>query len=496
MIRPETCETQCDTVAGIQAKLYTRTTAVAPASKAPAPPPSERLTLGSRIGYGVGDFAFVALWQGCALFLLFFYTDILGLTPWLAGAIYLAGMAWDAISDPLIASWAERRARQGHGYAGIIGLSAVPAGLSFALVFTRPFEGTALMVLWALTTHLAFRTAFTCASMPYNALPARLTRDDGERSALSAIRVMFAGLGGLAAAVTMSAILAAAGQANAVPAHALSALTIGAIAGLVLLLCARAMRTAPPLPTAPGQSSLSTDLLVLWSALRASQPFQSLLVVMLLGTLGYGLLTQSLLYLANHVLRQPGLVPLILATPVLTMIVAAPLWMLLAARTSKRTAMVCGLALACLGYVALGVSPASLVTPALAAIAMIGIGSAAIPVMFWSMLPDVVDQGHARSGVRVEARTFGLATFVQKTASGLTALAVGGLLAASGYNPDGITTEAVTTIRLMTSWLPAIASGLMIVTIWRYPIDRAGHAASLADIATTQVTTGATRTGG
>ncbi|OLF71029.1 hypothetical protein AWH62_13260 [Maricaulis sp. W15] len=457
----------------------------------PTPPPllTGRLTLGRRLGYGVGDFAFVALWQGCALFLLYFYTDVLGLPPLLAGAIYLIGMAWDAVSDPLIASWAERRARQDGGYAHLIGLSALPAGLSFTLVFTQPFDGTALVALWALVTHLAFRTAFTCASMPYNALPARLTPNGHERSALSATRVVFAGLGGLMVAVTIPAIAAASG-------HAIAALAIGLVAGLVLLLCARLMRIAPPLPPTSGPSTLTADLRGLGSATRQNRPFQALLVLMLLGTLGYGMFTQSLLYLANHVLQQPDLVPLILATPVLTMIVAAPAWMMLAARTSKRLTMMCGLGLAALGYAALGLAPTTPPGAALIAIAVIGTGSAAVPVMFWSMLPDVIDHGHARSGTRVEARAFGLATFVQKVTAGLTALFVGGLLALSGYAPDAVTGEALVTIRLMASWLPAVFTLAMIAVIRGYPIDQASHASNLKTIAANAETASATRTGG
>lgn len=77
----------------------------------PAAPPS--IGLGQRMGYGIGDFAFVALWQACALFLLYFYTDVLGLPPMLAGLIYLVGMAWDAVSDPIVSTWSERRAHRG-----------------------------------------------------------------------------------------------------------------------------------------------------------------------------------------------------------------------------------------------------------------------------------------------------------------------------------------------------------------------------------------------
>ena len=41
-------------------------------------------------------------WSGVGLYLLYFYTDVVGITPLLAGWIYALGIAWDAITDPFM----------------------------------------------------------------------------------------------------------------------------------------------------------------------------------------------------------------------------------------------------------------------------------------------------------------------------------------------------------------------------------------------------------
>ena len=56
----------------------------------------ERLTLKTRIGYGIGDIAICLYWSGVGLYLLYFYTDVVGISASLAGLIYFIGMAWDA----------------------------------------------------------------------------------------------------------------------------------------------------------------------------------------------------------------------------------------------------------------------------------------------------------------------------------------------------------------------------------------------------------------
>ena len=45
----------------------------------------EKLTLKTRLGYGIGDIAICLYWSGVGLYLLYFYTDVVGISPSLAG---------------------------------------------------------------------------------------------------------------------------------------------------------------------------------------------------------------------------------------------------------------------------------------------------------------------------------------------------------------------------------------------------------------------------
>ena len=66
------------------------------------------LSNSQRIGYGVGDIAICFYWSGVGLYLLYFYTDIVGISPYLAGWIYALGIAWDAVTDPFMGYLADR----------------------------------------------------------------------------------------------------------------------------------------------------------------------------------------------------------------------------------------------------------------------------------------------------------------------------------------------------------------------------------------------------
>ncbi len=230
------------------------------------------LGVGQRISYGAGDLGFVLLWQGAALFLLYFYTDILHLSPWTAGAIYLAGMVWDAVSDPLIAIWAERRVNRTGRYGPMIVWSAVPIGLSYILMFSIPTHAGLVIAVWALASHLVFRTAFTYAAMPYSALPARMTRDSDERTSLSALRVVFAAIAGLAVAVATPLLVQAAAESGESAGYRFAAIATGASAAAVLLLSSAGLRESPAGAVAMPASNYLGDLGDLWSGMWRNAP--------------------------------------------------------------------------------------------------------------------------------------------------------------------------------------------------------------------------------
>ena len=59
----------------------------------------------TRAAYGIGDYAICLYWSGVSLYLLYFYTDVVGISPLMAGWIYALGIAWDAVTDPFMGIW-------------------------------------------------------------------------------------------------------------------------------------------------------------------------------------------------------------------------------------------------------------------------------------------------------------------------------------------------------------------------------------------------------
>ena len=125
----------------------------------------------------------------------------------------------------------------------------------------------------------------------------------------------------------------------------------------------------------------------------------------------------------------------------------------------------------------------------LALTAIIGVGTAAAIVAFWAMLPDTVEYGQWKSGIRDEGIVFGLFQFSQKAASGLGVGAVGLLLQLFGYVPNQAQSENTLEAMMQMNFLiPAALVVVAALVLLAYPMRGRRHAAIVAELEAREAT--------
>jgi GPH family glycoside/pentoside/hexuronide:cation symporter len=146
----------------------------------------------TRMSYGLGGGVYAIKESAYAIFILLFYTQVLGLSGSVTGAIIAISLVWDGISDPLIGSWSDRlRSRYGRRHPFMV-YSTLPIAIGFIGLFSPPdaVVGSAtLLACWLLFWSLWVRTFITTFSIPHLALSAELSSDYHERSQLMAMRL-------------------------------------------------------------------------------------------------------------------------------------------------------------------------------------------------------------------------------------------------------------------------------------------------------------------
>jgi Na+/melibiose symporter-like transporter len=149
------------------------------------------------VAFGVKD-------NGFSYFLLFFYTQVMGVHPGLAGLALFLALVVDAISDPLV-GYISDRWRSGWGRRHpFMYFSALPVAAGFYFLWNPPaaMDGQALFV-YLLSLAILVRTLITLYEIPSSALGPELSGDYDQRTSLFGYRFFFGWWGGLTMAALM-----------------------------------------------------------------------------------------------------------------------------------------------------------------------------------------------------------------------------------------------------------------------------------------------------
>ena len=85
--------------------------------------------------YGAGDFGFAVIYHMVSLFLLYFYTDIYGISAAAAGTIFMLARFWDAVNDPILGYISDRTETRWGKYRPYLLFAVLPLAFFNILLF-------------------------------------------------------------------------------------------------------------------------------------------------------------------------------------------------------------------------------------------------------------------------------------------------------------------------------------------------------------------------
>ena len=428
------------------------------------------LPIGTVVGYGAGDFGLNLFYTTLNLYLLYYYTDVVGLSPAVAGTIFMAALLWDAVTDPVMGLIASRT-RSRHGQYRVYFLFAAPLlCLAFVAMFVAPLAWPAYAVSASAITHLLFRTAYTVVAVPYSALSAAMTRDSAARTSLSASRMQFATLAAVTAAFMTPWLAGFLGDQNLASGYAQTAVILAILAELALLTTFFKVREqgAP----APAALPITTS----FRLLRHNRALWVLFAAAVCNLIGTTVFMKSIVYYARYVIGDASAVRDALTVFTIAAACAVLAWAKVAQLSSKSTVLLLGLGVNIAAYLSFFMLRVEAFEAFLALAALAGVGTAATVVAFWALLPDTVEYGELKSGIRDEGIIFGLYQFAQKAASGVGVGLVGFILSAIGYVANTEQPpEVLDGITRMNFLIPTLSAIVTSVLIWFYPLRGNRH---------------------
>jgi len=158
------------------------------------------LTNKFKINYSIGAVANGIKTDTFTFFLLFFYSNIIGLNPGLAGLAIFIALCFDAVTDPLMGTISDRtNSKYGRRHPYMM-ISFIPMSLGYILLFAPRQDWDMSqndLFLWMTIFTIITRIGMTLFDIPHRAFGGEVTKDYEERTLLMSWREMIGWVAGL-----------------------------------------------------------------------------------------------------------------------------------------------------------------------------------------------------------------------------------------------------------------------------------------------------------
>ncbi|WP_428242332.1 MFS transporter [Gynuella sp.] len=427
----------------------------------------KKLTMIEKVGYGFGDLASNVVFTTVGTYLMFFYTDVFGISAAIVGTLFFVTRMWDAISDPVMGIIGDRTESRWGKFRPYLLFTPVPLAIVAVITFTTPDISESGKVIWAFASYIALMTLYTVINIPYSSLPPMITDSAVERGELASYRMLLAFTGGLLVNAGTIPLMNYFGDGNQQLGYQRTMMLFSVIMMVLFFVCFALVRErVPPLTQT---SSLKSDFKVVmrnrayWTIIMIGVPVFALLMAPF---------AVGMYFFSYNVGDQSAAAPFF-TLGTLGMIAGAVVCIFAVKKICKRTLMI----IALIGS-SLTISQIYWLDPenlrgiyTIIFINQFFLGISATNL--WGLVGDTADYIEWRSGRRVVGLATSSATFSHKFGMGLGGALVGFALSSSGYVAGAEQTpEALNTILLFMSLVPG-AGALVIAFITSfYPVTR------------------------
>jgi GPH family glycoside/pentoside/hexuronide:cation symporter len=435
---------------------------------------SEKLRFREKLGYGLGDTASNFFFATFNVFLLYYYTDIFGLSAAAVGTMFLVTKIVDAASDPIMGIIADRTNSKWGKFRPYLLWGAIPYGLCGYAMFASPDLTYMGKLIYAYVTHSLMMLAYTAINVPYSALMGVISPSSLERTKVASYRFFCAFTAGWLVGTFVTPLKNILGGGNEALGFQYT-MAIFAVLSVALFWITFATTKERVTPVVE-KSDLKTD----FRALLQNGPWRVLFITGIVTLMNVAVRNGTLLYYFKYYVGDDGTrlflifdkTAVFMSTGLLAMLIGVSLTKALSARFEKRKLMI---VLSLLNAVSMA---AFFITPPDQYWLMVFInclGTLVIgptPALVWSMYADTADYGEYKTGRRTTALVFSTVQFSHKLGLAVGAGLSGIILAWFGFVANEVQTDsAMLGIRFMFSVFPAILAVIGVVAIYFYRID-------------------------
>lgn len=421
--------------------------------------PEASLQIRERVGYGSGNFAMGFANTGISTFLLFYFTNYVGLDPMIVGTIILVSKFLDGISDIIMGNIIDHtHTKQGKARPWILRAS-IPFALFTVLMFSVPGDHvTVAQYIYVAVTYNLLNTVFyTMCACAYNSLTALITQNQYERGLLGVFNMFGLVFAQFIVNGFTLRIVAAFGDTRLAWTITFGIYALVGLAAQLFCYFSTTERvTNSPSETSEAKKkeeniSILTSLKYLvcnkyWLQFTIMEVF----VLLMAGTF-YGSLTYYATYIIGDSMKQS----IISNSMLVIQMIALAIAFLFIKKLGKVGTLRLGSIIMAAGL-GIDIIAGSSVTGLIIGTAIAGIGNGLASSTIGGIGADTIEYGEWKFGVRTEGMAFSAVSMAQKIGSGLASALIGLVLSIGKFDAslDVQPASAITAIRVTTLILP------------------------------------------
>lgn len=411
------------------------------------------------VGYAAGMIGYQIQNTLMGIYLLMFMTTVLQIPMLYAGSVTLICRFIDAITDILFGTIGDRTHTQLGSFRPWYITMAIPACLSFMLMFMCPgfvTPGTSFALYWMYFIYLVYGSLFTTIMYTsYSAFTSVATAEDGERRKLVLARQVGLNVSGIiVAAATPIMMHFGGGVTNSEDAFKALGIFVAVVSAICYLICGLSIRERVCL-----NAGKSMPIKESFKVFKGNKIFLGALICNVLHSIGIAMFGGMMSYYFLYYKMNPGLMSQGQLVAAIVATVVSLLIMPIMMKKMPRIAMYwVGVAVFC-GLMIIGYFLGMFAVSGYLMCCGFTVGMMIVYAVTFSFIPDAVDYGEWRNNVAAPGMVNTVLSFIQKVTTGFGTMLISVLLNAVGYEASkGFeqTEAAREGIRLVTCIVPAI----------------------------------------
>ncbi|XP_050951666.1 sodium-dependent lysophosphatidylcholine symporter 1 [Labeo rohita] len=470
-------------------------------------PRTPGIPLSRKLCYAVGGMPYQMTANAKGFFMQIFLLDVVKMSAFSASIILFLGRAWDAISDPLIGYAVSKSGRTRIGKLIPWIVFTMPLGvLSYVMLWYTPQDtmSSGFSFGWYFTWCCLFDTFMSCYHVPYSSLNMFLGGNQKDRDSATGYRMGMEVFATLAGAAIQGQIV---GVHHAKRTRACSlqnntegtgffgnhsnslddtfeslrntrrAYLIGALVlGMLYFLCCLILFIGVKEQLAPLSKldRINVSYLTGMKMVVRHTPYVRLVFGFLFASLAFQMAQGNFALFCTHAANMGAYFQHLVLILLTSATISIPIWQTLLVKKGKKTTIFIGLSVYIPALIVISIVKSNLPTFIIMSM-LAGMSLAALYLLPWSMLPDVVDDFKVKnpSCHDLEPLFYSCYVFFNKFGGGMSVGVSTLVLHFVGYKPGACkhNPEVITSLRVLFAPVPICLLLISLVIFGFYPIN-------------------------